>query len=140
MTYANTAEYAEHLVLQKGRLDPTRPTLVRVHVVNAFADLFHEAGGRSGLIGKAMEAIAAEGSGVLILIRDSRSDGLSQQMKARGLGDYNTVRELGVGSQILVDLGINEMVLLTTGHRAYVGLEGYGLKVVAERPLLDAKD
>jgi 3,4-dihydroxy 2-butanone 4-phosphate synthase/GTP cyclohydrolase II len=137
MTYANTAEYAEHLVLQKGRIDPAKPTLVRVHVVNAFADLFHEAGGRSGLIGKAMDCIAAEGSGVLILIRDSRADGLSQQMKARGLGEFNTVRELGVGSQILVDLGVDEMELLTTGHRAYVGLEGYGLKVVSERPLID---
>ncbi|WP_374387858.1 3,4-dihydroxy-2-butanone-4-phosphate synthase [Sandaracinobacter sp.] len=137
MTYANTAEYAEHLVLQKGRIDPAKPTLVRVHVVNAFADLFHEAGGRSGLIGKAMNCIAAEGSGVLILIRDSRADGLSQQMKARGMGEFNTVRELGVGSQILVDLGVDEMELLTTGHRAYVGLEGYGLKVVSERPLID---
>ena len=65
------------------------------------------------------------------------ADGLSQQMKARGLGEFNTVRELGVGSQILVDLGVDEMELLTTGHRAYVGLEGYGLKVVSERPLMD---
>ena len=83
-----------------------------------------------------MDAIAAEGAGVLILIRDSRADGLSQQMKARGHGDFNTVRELGVGSQILVDLGVTEMELLTTGHRAYVGLECYGLKVVGERPLV----
>ena len=135
MTYANTAEYAEHLVLQKGRIAADKPTLVRVHVVNAFADLFHETGGRSGLIGRAMDAIAAEGAGILILIRDSRADGLSQQMKARGQGDFNTVRELGVGSQILVDLGVSEMELLTTGHRAYVGLEGYGLKVTGERPL-----
>ena len=77
----------------------------------------------------------SEVSGILILIRDSRADGLSQQMKARGQGDFNTVRELGVGSQILVDLGVSEMELLTTGHRAYVGLEGYGLKVTGERPL-----
>ena len=81
------------------------------------------------------DAIAAEGAGVLILIRDSRPDGPSQQMKARGLGDASHVRELGVGSQILVDLGVNEMELLTTGHRAYVGLEGYGLKVTGERQL-----
>ena len=53
------------------------------------------------------------------------------------MGEFNTVRELGVGSQILVDLGVDEMELLTTGHRAYVGLEGYGLKVVSERPLID---
>ncbi|TPE59232.1 3,4-dihydroxy-2-butanone-4-phosphate synthase [Sandaracinobacter neustonicus] len=136
ITYANTAEYTEHLVLMKGRIEPGKPTLVRVHSLNPFADLLGETGGRAGLIGHAMQAIATEGAGILILIRDSRADGLSQQMKARGMGDFSHVRELGVGSQILVDLGVTDMVLLSTGHRAYVGLEGYGLKMVAERPLI----
>ena len=137
MTYANTAEYCEHLVLQKGGIDPSRPTLVRVHVLNAFIDLFAEAGGRSGLIPRAMEAIAEEGAGILILIRDSRVDGHSQQMKEHKLGHNYTVRELGVGSQILVDLGVADMVLLSTGPRAYVGLDGYGLRVVEDRSLLE---
>lgn len=136
MTYANTAEYAEHLVLQKGRIDPQKPTLVRVHVLNAFTDLFAEAGGRSGLIPRAMEAIAAEGAGILILIRDARADWHSRLMKEHGLGEANIVRELGVGAQILVDLGVAEMRLLSTGQRAYVGLEGYGLSVVEEISLL----
>ncbi len=136
MTYANTAEYCEHLVLRKGRIDPDKPTLVRVHVLNAYTDLFGEVGDRSGLILKAMDAIAAEGAGVLVLIRDSRVDALSHQVRARGPDAQQTVRELGVGAQMLVDLGVTDMVLLTTGHRAYVGLDGYGLRVVGERPLL----
>ena len=136
MTYANTAEYAEHLVLQKGRIDPGKPTLVRVHVLNAFTDLFDEVGDRSGLIPRAMEAIAAAGAGVLILIRDARADWHSRLMKDHGLGRHETVRELGVGAQILVDLGVDDMWLLSTGQRAYVGLEGYGLKVVGETSLL----
>jgi 3,4-dihydroxy 2-butanone 4-phosphate synthase/GTP cyclohydrolase II len=135
MTYANTAEYAEHIVLLKGRIAPDRPTLVRVHVQSMFTDLFGEAGGRAGLIPKAMHAIAEAGAGVLIVIRDARPDAISEQMKAKGQGEPFTVRDYGVGAQILVDLGVTEMELLTTSHRAYVGLEGYGLKVVGERQL-----
>jgi 3,4-dihydroxy 2-butanone 4-phosphate synthase/GTP cyclohydrolase II len=135
MTYANTAEYAEHIVLMKGRISPDRPTLVRVHVQSLFTDLFAEAGGRSGLIPKAMQAIADAGAGVLIVIRDARPDAISQQMKAKGQGEPFAVRDYGVGAQILVDLGVSEMELLTTSHRAYVGLEGYGLSVVGERVL-----
>jgi 3,4-dihydroxy 2-butanone 4-phosphate synthase/GTP cyclohydrolase II len=135
MTYANTAEYAEHIVLMKGRIDPAKPTLVRVHVQSMFTDLFAESGGRSGLIPKAMQAIAHAGAGVLIVIRDARPDAISEQMRAKGQGEPFTVRDYGVGAQILVDLGVSEMELLTTSHRAYVGLEGYGLKVVGERQL-----
>jgi 3,4-dihydroxy 2-butanone 4-phosphate synthase / GTP cyclohydrolase II len=135
MTYANTAEYAEHIVLVKGRIDPTKPALVRVHVQSLFTDLFAETGGRSGLIPRAMEAISRAGSGILIVIRDARPDAISEQMKAKGQGEPFTVRDYGVGAQILVDLGVSDMELLTTSHRAYVGLEGYGLKVVGEREL-----
>jgi 3,4-dihydroxy 2-butanone 4-phosphate synthase/GTP cyclohydrolase II len=139
MTYANTAEYAEHIVLMKGRIDPTKPTLVRVHVQSMFTDFFAEAGGRSGLIPHAMQAIADAGAGVLIVIRDARPDAISEQMKAKGQGEPFTVRDYGVGAQILVDLGVTDMELLTTSHRAYVGLEGYGLKVVGERQLSDTQ-
>ncbi len=135
MTYANTADYAEHIVLQKGRIDPAKPTLVRVHVQSLFTDLFAEAGGRSGLIPRAMEAIAAHGAGILIVIRDARPDAISEQMKAKGQGDPFQVRDYGVGAQILVDLGVSDMILLAGSHRSYVGLEGYGLKVIDERPL-----
>lgn len=138
MTYANTADYAEHIVLQKGRIDPARPTLVRVHVQSLFTDLFAEAGGRSGLIPQAMDAIAKEGTGILIVIRDARPDAISQQMKAKGQGEPFQVRDYGVGAQILVDLGVSDMILLAGSHRSYVGLEGYGLKVVSERPLAAA--
>lgn len=135
-TYANTADYAEHIVLLKGRTDPDRPTLVRVHVQSMFADLFAEAGGRSGLIARAMDAIAAEGAGVLVIIRDARPDAISRQMKAKGQGEPFLVRDYGVGAQILVDLGVTDMILLAGTRRSYVGLEGYGLKVVDERALI----
>ena len=136
MTYANTVEYSEHIVLQKGRIDPAKPTLVRVHVMSLFTDVFAEAGGRSGLIAKAMDAIAAEGAGVLVVIRDPRPDVISGQMKAKGDGVPFQVRDYGVGAQILVDLGVSDMILLASSHRNYVGIEGYGLQVVGERALM----
>ncbi|MGL6043554.1 MAG: 3,4-dihydroxy-2-butanone-4-phosphate synthase [Sandaracinobacteroides sp.] len=135
MTYANTAEYAEHIVLMKGRIDPAKPTLVRVHVQSLFTDLFAESGGRSGLIPRAMQTIADAGAGVVIVIRDARADAISQQMRAKGQGEPFAVRDYGVGAQILVDLGVTDMELLTTSHRAYVGLQGYGLKVLGERQI-----
>ncbi len=138
-TYANTADYAEHIVLQKGRIDPDKPTLVRVHVQSMFTDLFGETGGRSNLIPRAMEAISAEGAGVLVLIRDARPDAISQQMRAKDQGEPFHVRDYGVGAQILVDLGVTDMILLAGSRRSYVGLEGYGLKVVGERALTEAE-
>ncbi len=133
--YAVTADYAEHIVLQKGRVEPGRPTLVRVHVQSLFTDLFGEVGGRSGLIPRAMTAIAEHGSGVLVVIRDARPDAISNQVRLKGQGEPYVQRDYGVGAQILVDLGVTDMELITTAQRNYVGLAGYGLNVVAERPL-----
>ena len=140
MTYINTAEPGEHLVLQKGRIDPAKPTLVRVHVLSIFHDLLREPGGRAGLIQHAMDAIAAEGAGVLVLIRDGRQDSISKQIEAHRTGEPNQQRDYGIGAQILVDLGVSDMVLLSGSHRSYIGLDGYGLRVVEERPLLPAKE
>ncbi len=134
-TYANVADYAEHIVLQKGRIDPGRPTLVRVHVESMFTDHFAETGTRHGLIPKAMNAIAAHGSGILIIIRDPRPEAISGQMKAKGQGEPPQVRDYGIGAQILVDLGITDMILLSGSRRSFVGISGYGLQVVDERPL-----
>ncbi|MGQ5700787.1 3,4-dihydroxy-2-butanone-4-phosphate synthase [Sandaracinobacteroides sp. A072] len=135
-TYVNTADGGEHMVLQKGKVEAGQPTLVRVHVTNLFQDLCAEVGSRSNLISKAMESIADEGAGILVIIRDSRPDGLTQQMRAKGQGEPFQVRDYGVGAQILVDLGVTDMVLLAGSRRSYVGLEGYGLRVVDERPLI----
>ena len=140
MTYINTAEPGEHLVLKKGRIDPAKPTLVRVHVLSIFHDLLREPGGRAGLIQHAMDAIAAEGAGVLVLIRDGRQDSISKQIEAHRTGEPNQQRDYGIGAQILVDLGVSDMVLLSGSHRSYIGLDGYGLRVVEERPLLPAKE
>ncbi len=134
-TYANTAEYGEHMVLQKGRIEPGKPTLVRMHTQSMFSDLFHEANDRAGQLQRAMDEIGREGAGVIVIIRDASPTAISDQMRARGQGESNVLRDYGIGAQILADLGVSDMVLLTNKHRNIVGLTGYGLNVVGERAI-----
>jgi 3,4-dihydroxy 2-butanone 4-phosphate synthase / GTP cyclohydrolase II len=134
-TYVNTAEYAEHMVLQKGRVEPGKPTLVRVHTMSMFTDLFHEANDRAGQLQRAMDVIGEEGAGIVVIIRDSSPTAISTQMKAKGEGEPIQLRDYGIGAQILVDLGVSDMILLTNAHRTIVGIHGYGLHVVGERAI-----
>ncbi len=134
-TYANTAEYGEHMVLQKGRIEPGKPTLVRVHTQSMFTDMFAEKGERAGQLGRAMDAIGEEGAGVIVIIRDGSPTAISEQMRAKGQGESIVLRDYGIGAQILVDLGVTDMILLTNQHRNIVGIEGYGLHVVGERAI-----
>jgi 3,4-dihydroxy 2-butanone 4-phosphate synthase/GTP cyclohydrolase II len=106
-----------------------------MHTLSMFTDLFHEANDRAGQLQRAMQAVAEEGSGVIVIIRDGRPTAVSSQMRARGQGEPVELRDYGIGAQILVDLGITDMILLTNKHRNIVGLEGYGLRVVGERAI-----
>jgi 3,4-dihydroxy 2-butanone 4-phosphate synthase/GTP cyclohydrolase II len=139
-TYANKAEYTEHMVLQKGHVDPAKPTLVRMHTMSMFTDLFAENDDRSGQLQRAMDIIGEAGAGIVVIIRDGRPDAISTQMKARGQGEPVALRDYGIGAQILVDLGVSDMILLTNAHRTIVGLTGYGLTVVGERAIPGAID
>jgi 3,4-dihydroxy 2-butanone 4-phosphate synthase/GTP cyclohydrolase II len=136
-TYINKAEYAEHLVLQKGKVEPGKPTLVRMHGLSIFADMLGE-GGRAGQLQKAMEIIGEAGAGIVVIIRDNTPDRLTKMIASRAQGVPSDMeqRDYGIGAQILVDLGVHEMVLLTNSHRTFVGLDGYGLEVVGERPIV----
>ena len=137
-----TAEAVEHLALVKGDLAAGGPVLVRVHAVTPASDLLGIGGG--GEIAGAMQAIAKEGRGALVLIRDLRPKAVSDWVKRRGssaIGAKDGAQErrqveIGVGAQILRDLGIREMTLLTNSPaHVYVGLEGFGLRIVGTRSI-----
>ena len=133
-TYLNMAENTEHLVLQKGDIAPGSVTLVRMHGVALFADMLGEKSARHGLLHRAMEIIAGEGAGVIVLLRDTTQTPIAQAMRKSGDQDY--LRNYGIGAQILTDLGIHDMELLTnTPGRPIVALRGYGLNVVGERSI-----
>jgi len=133
--YANTVEYAEHLVLSKGDLTAPLPVLVRMHQVDLMGDWVGGASWPS--LSAAMRAIAAENRGALVLLRDPRPTALSERVASlRGSPRPRPVlRDYGIGAQILVDLGVSDLVLLSNTQRVVVGLEGYGLNIVDQRPL-----
>ena len=145
--YETTVEPAEHLALVKGNIQKGGPVLVRVQALNVLHDVLsitgHSGGsGESGTaIDQSMRAIEKEGRGVVVLIRDLRpksmSDWVQRQTEPHGKKDAAKERrqvEIGVGSQILADLGVKDMILLTTSpQHVYVGLEAYGLRVTGTR-------
>ncbi len=141
MTFYNKASGDETIALVKGKIDPDQPTLVRMHTASWFVDMFGEISERSGLLSCSMEAIAEAGSGVIVVINRPMKDSVSRFIKLRGEGkgagapEIEELRDYGVGAQILAELGVQDMVLLTNTHHTLVGLDGYGLSIVGERPI-----
>jgi 3,4-dihydroxy 2-butanone 4-phosphate synthase / GTP cyclohydrolase II len=141
ITFFNKATGDETVALVKGRISADKPTLVRMHTMSLFVDVLGEASERSGLLSRSMEAIAEEGTGVIVLINRQMRDMVSRFIDLRGQGkvagdrEVEELRDYGVGAQILTELGVHDMILLTNTHHAYAGLEGYGLSIVDERPI-----
>jgi 3,4-dihydroxy 2-butanone 4-phosphate synthase / GTP cyclohydrolase II len=137
MLYINTVEYAEHIALVKGDIGAPGPVLVRMHAVNLLDDLLAVRGGKDDVLSRSMELIAKEGRGVVVLIRESRSTYISDlllRQDPRTETGPRRLKEYGVGAQILLDLGVRDMVLLTnSASKTVVGLEGYGLRIVGTR-------
>ncbi len=141
MTFFNKATGDETMALQKGRIDPAQPTLVRMHTMSFFVDTFGEISERSGLLSSSMEVIAEAGSGVIVVINRRVPDMMSRFMNLRAAGksagapEVEELRDYGGGAQILSELGVHDMILLTNTHHTLVGLEGYGLSIVGEKPI-----
>ncbi|MEA3049144.1 MAG: 3,4-dihydroxy 2-butanone 4-phosphate synthase / cyclohydrolase [Sphingomonadales bacterium] len=134
--FLNKAVGRETVALVKGELDPSRPTLVRMHQLNLFADALGEANARSGLLPGAMRAIAEEGAGVIVCLdRQAPYSDILNARSGKATKDMDQLRDYGGGAQILSALGIHDMILLTNTHHTPIALEGYGLKIVAERPI-----
>ena len=136
--YRNILDKTEHVVLTKGKIDPDKATLVRMHRVDFAADMLGQAEARRDYVPKALEAIAAyEGAGVAVFIRDSNPAWLSERYGAEPGTDHgaNVLRDYGVGAQILLDLGVRDMELLSNSKTVLPGSGGYGLRIVGRRPL-----
>ena len=137
IVYANTVDYAEHLALVKGDLSRPGPVPVRMHAINVLDDVLGDVdGSHHGELQRAMEIIGAGNRGVLVLIREPRPKTVSNRVKARQEASPPKppeLRDYGVGAQILLDLGVKDMILLSNTKRTIVGLEGYGLTVVDQK-------
>lgn len=137
--YINKIAYAEHIALVKGDLRTPEPVLVRMHAVNVLDDaLGNLRSGRAGMLQGAMEIIGKAGRGVVVLLREPMPTALSERVRGF-LATGKTVpqlRDYGIGAQILLDLGVRDMILLSNTAQTIVGLEGYGLSVVERRPIV----
>ncbi|MEQ8639305.1 MAG: 3,4-dihydroxy-2-butanone-4-phosphate synthase [Alphaproteobacteria bacterium] len=159
--YVNTVSYAEHVALVKGDVAGDEPVLVRMHAVNVLSDVLGGTAGGPPILHQAMRLIAEAGRGVVVLIREARPTSLSDRIarlpgladghgtgEAAGAGANDSagdaatrpgaaeeLRDYGVGAQVLLDLGVRHMILLSNRPRSFVGLDGYGLTVHEQRPV-----
>ncbi len=130
--YQNKIDGSEHLALIKGKIDSKKPVMVRMHHLNLFDDILGEKqNGKNGILQKSMQKIAKNKNGVIVLIR--RSDeplaNLAPASKISKVKPEKELRHYGIGAQILLDLGIKDMILLTNSKKSVIGLEGYGLTI-----------
>jgi 3,4-dihydroxy 2-butanone 4-phosphate synthase/GTP cyclohydrolase II len=137
--YGTTIGYAEHIALIKGEIRGDTPTLVRMHALDVLQDVLGDMSlGRTGLLQAAMQQIGAADSGVIVLIREPRKTAASDHLRQR-MGQepvLPALRDYGIGAQILLDLGVKQLTLLTNAPKTIVGLEGYGLEVTGHQPII----
>jgi 3,4-dihydroxy 2-butanone 4-phosphate synthase/GTP cyclohydrolase II len=148
VVYENDIDRLLHIAMVKGEIDPKKPVLARVHSECLTGDIFGSLRCDCGLqLEQAMTMIEKEGSGVLLYIRqEGRGIGLVNKIKAYALQDQGLdtveanqelgfkpdIRNYGIGAQILVDLGVRKMKLMTNNPKKMVGLDGYGLSIVEQ--------
>ncbi|NKB28634.1 MAG: 3,4-dihydroxy-2-butanone-4-phosphate synthase [Rhodobacteraceae bacterium] len=132
--YTDETQGAEHIALIKGDITTDEPVLVRMHALDPLLDVVGTGGlGRSGEFGHAMQLIAEEGRGVLVLLRD-----LHMKLALKDEVSPQTLRQYGLGAQILSSLGLSRLILLTNSPSPkIVGLDGYGLSIEGTRRITE---
>lgn len=138
--YRNMIDGGEHVALVKGEVRPDRNTLVRVHQVDLTADLLGWSEAHPDYVPQALKAIAAhDGQSVAVFVRDPSPDSISKRIEGgrKTYHDANATRDYGIGAQILLDLGVREMTLLTSSKAKLAALEGFGLTVTDRMPMRD---
>lgn len=139
VVYTNQVEYAEHVALVKGDISGDAPVMVRMHALNVLEDILGDKGDRGMMLHAAMAEVGRIGRGVVVLIREPRPRALSDLVRSRVGTAPETLghlRDYGTGAQILLDLGVRRMVLMSNSpRRTVVGLDGYGLTIEDIRPI-----
>lgn len=141
--YVNRIAYAEHIALVKGEVSEGDPVLVRMHASNVLNDVLGDTrGGKTCQLHDAMRMIGAHGRGVVVLIREPHKSSLSDRVRSLMAGtseETPQLRDYGIGAQILLDLGVKEMILLSNTERTLIGFEGYGLRILGRQPIRSGK-
>jgi 3,4-dihydroxy 2-butanone 4-phosphate synthase/GTP cyclohydrolase II len=142
--FNNSFDQTEQIVLSKGDIEDNEPTIVRVHVISYFDDLIGELGNGNKSLKQTIDIINEEGRGVLILVRDSSSSVINSYLSAKEKSPkeieeqkQSELRIFGMGAQILSELGVKDMILLTNTDWKFVGLDAYGINIVETKFLKD---
>lgn len=136
--YRDLVDQSEHVALVKGRITPGIDTLVRVHQVDLTADMLGLRSAHHDYVPKALRLLAKhDGPAVAVFLHDPDPQSLSQRIRGgrRDYADRQSQRDYGIGAQILRDIGVGRMVLLTSSTRKMAALEGFGLEVVGRQPI-----
>ena len=128
--YQSKVNNVEHLALVKGEIDSEKPVLVRMHHLNIFSDVLDDKkNNKTGMLQKAMQKIADEKCGVIVIIRQTNEAIIDLINQSSSKSKHPELRHYGIGAQILLDLGVKDMTLLTNSEKSVIGLEGYGLRI-----------
>lgn len=127
--YKSKVDGVEHIALIKGKIDKSTPTLVRMHHLNIFSDCLEDAQNpKSGSLARAMKKISKSENGVIVVIRQP-SETITNLLSGAPQNKEKELRSYGTGAQILSDLGVTKMILLTNSKKSVIGLEGYNLTI-----------
>ncbi|WP_101068532.1 3,4-dihydroxy-2-butanone-4-phosphate synthase [Roseovarius salinarum] len=133
--FADQISGTEHVVLTKGDITDGKPVLARAHALNALEDVLGIGGMPPNKLPRAMEIIAREGRGAVFLFRQPRPKLSSEMEEDEG---PRTVKQTGLGAQIMATMGLHELILLTDSpDTRYLGLDAYGISITGTRPISD---
>jgi 3,4-dihydroxy 2-butanone 4-phosphate synthase/GTP cyclohydrolase II len=145
--FDNSFDQTEQIVLSKGNIGDGKPVIVRVHVISYFDDLIGEYGSGNESLKQTIDIINKEQRGILILVRDSGTSvinnylssksSISKSVKDIENDKQSELRVFGMGAQILYELGVKEMILLTNTDWKFVGLDAYGINIIETKFLKD---
>jgi len=134
--FRNTIDNVEHVALSRGRITPDTPTLVRMHRLDFVSDMLGPPTHRREYVARALCRIGAhDGPGVIVFIRDPSVSAISERRSSPGPTRDQRIRDYGVGAQILLDLGVKDLILLSDSEARLSGIEGYGLRIVGREGL-----
>ncbi|MES2861884.1 MAG: 3,4-dihydroxy-2-butanone-4-phosphate synthase, partial [Pseudomonadota bacterium] len=142
MLFRDTVEGGEHIALVHGRIEAGKPTLVRMHQVDFAADLLGHREDRQGYIPAALNQISdAREPGVVVFLRDPSLQSLAERLGGmdRPMVPDRAIKAYGLGAQILLDLGVRDMIVMSSTRPEPTALEGYGLRIVGWRGM-DGED
>ena len=121
--YKNTIDNTEHIALMKGKVIKGKDILVRMHSLNIFSDLLNA---KNDDLKKAIDIISKSDNGIIVIIRNPKKELLIKKEKP---SEKKILKEYGIGAQILIDLGVNKIKLLTSSSKNIVGIDGFGLEI-----------